>query len=253
VDLDRQLTAIEDAKDRLVDAASRPDVAVPSCPGWDMADLVWHVGVVGDLWRHTIEGSLGAPVAFRPGERPERDELATWLDDRLQRMVVTVGGADPAAPVRTWVETVPASFVQRRLTHELTMHAWDADRALERAQPIPLDLAEDGIDELLSSLAFFGVPVPGRLAAGEGIHLHCTDDDLPEGGGEWVVRGPGGSWEVERRHAKETFAARGAASDVLLALWGRAPIEGLSTFGDQALLDEVVAGLRERTGGGERG
>lgn len=249
MELTRQLAAFDDARRRLVAASSSPDTPVPSCPGWDVADLAWHVGVVGDIWRQLVEGSLGAPRDFHPGDRPAPGELPAWLDGVLQRASRTLAGTDPATPVQTWAELVPASFVQRRLAHELTMHAWDADRALDREQPLPLDLAEDGIDELLGALSFFRVPVPGRIAAGEGLHLHCTDHDLPEGAGEWVVRGPGGSWSIERRHAKEAFAARGPASEILLALWGRAPVEDLATFGDRVLLDDIVTGLRDTTGG----
>ena len=36
-------------------AAADPSVGVPSCPGWDIADLVWHLGEVHWFWATDIE------------------------------------------------------------------------------------------------------------------------------------------------------------------------------------------------------
>ena len=48
---------------------------------------------------------------------------------------------------------------------------------------------------------------------------------------------PGGV-TVVNEHAKGDVAARGAASDLLLMMWGRVPVAQVDVFGDASLLDE---------------
>jgi predicted lipid carrier protein YhbT len=48
------------------------------------------------------------------------------------------------------------------------------------------------------------------------LHIHCTDV-----AGEWLVVPDGEGFALTREHAKGDAAIRGAAADVLLALWGR--------------------------------
>jgi hypothetical protein len=71
------------------------------------------------------------------------------------------------------------------------------------------------------------------------VHLHCVDAD-----GEWVVtlteRGP----TIEHTHAKADVAARGAASDLDLFLWGRVESSALDVFGAPELLDRFRSAIR---------
>ena len=95
----------------------------------------------------------------------------------------------------------------------------------------------DGIDEYVTVF----VPRFGRSLGelGGSIHLHCTDVD-----GEWLLVPDDDGVTVTREHAKGDVAARGAASDLLLHLWGRRPIDVLEVFGDAALLERFVAAVR---------
>ena len=47
---------------------------------------------------------------------------------------------------------------------------------------------------------------------------------------------PGGV-NVVNEHAKGDVAARGAASDLLLMMWGRVPVTQVEVFGDASLLE----------------
>lgn len=58
------------------------------------------------------------------------------------------------------------------------------------------------------------------------------------------VRGGSGGWDIERRHAKGAFAARGPAADLLLLLWGRRPASALQIFGDEVVLEGVLGAVR---------
>jgi uncharacterized protein (TIGR03083 family) len=251
MDVDRTVAVIDDARSRLAGAAASPGIPVPSCPGWDVAELVWHTGVVGDFWRQIVDRSLGSPAEYHPGDRPDDGVLARWCAEVLGHLSSVLAAADPSREVWTWSADHSVAFVQRRMAHELAVHAWDADDALGRARPVPVDVAVDGVDEVFDTF-FARVAVPERFAAGDGVHLHATDDDLAAGTGEWVVRAEAGVWAVEHRHAKEAFAARAPASDLLLAIWGRVPPDRLATFGDPALFDELVTGLRQSMGSARR-
>jgi MDMPI C-terminal domain len=68
------------------------------------------------------------------------------------------------------------------------------------------------------------------------VHIHCTDTE-----GEWFVHGDG---RVERIHARGAAAIRGAASDILLALFTRIPIENLEIIGDATLARSFVEAMK---------
>jgi hypothetical protein len=65
------------------------------------------------------------------------------------------------------------------------------------------------------------------------VHLHCTDAD-----GEWIVHADG---RVERAHAKGDAAMRATASDLVLALYRRVPIDQLDVVGDRAVAEAFLA------------
>ena len=52
---------------------------VPSCPGWQVADLVWHVGIVHMFWRLVARGVLAGPEAWSEPDRPDTDDLLAWF------------------------------------------------------------------------------------------------------------------------------------------------------------------------------
>jgi hypothetical protein len=64
------------------------------------------------------------------------------------------------------------------------------------------------------------------------VHLHCTDV-----AGEWFIEPEG---NVDRAHAKGDVAVRGTASDLLLALYDRVPIESLDVIGNESLARNLV-------------
>ncbi len=148
------------------------------------------------------------------------------------------------------------------MTHETTVHGVDAQLTVTGMQgrsaggeplrhdrpAIAADVAADGIDEWLTSVA---APDDGEtdvraegLTAGETLHVHATD--VPDGTGEWLVsRDPSGV-TVVRAHQKATLALRGGASDLLLVLLRRLPPDapGVAVHGDPAVLGRWLAATR---------
>lgn len=112
---------------------------------------------------------------------------------------------------------------------------WDADTAAGRQAAIEPELASDGIDYFLTHM--LSDVVGDAAAVGGSVHLHCTDV-----AGEWTVReGDDGKQVVTREHAKGDAALRGAASDLLLALWRRKDLASIDIVGDAAVANRFIA------------
>jgi hypothetical protein len=119
------------------------------------------------------------------------------------------------------------------MAHEVIVHRWDAERAAGLEPVIDPVLASDGIDEFLT---FFVTPEgwgPYDVPTAS-VHLHATDTP-----GEWLVSLGDGTSIVTREHAKGDAAMRGNASDLLLALWERVPLDRIDVIGDPAAVDAL--------------
>jgi uncharacterized protein (TIGR03083 family) len=229
------LEAIRRDGDALADAAEgNLHLPVASCPGWDVGDLVWHLGEVHYFWRTIAERRLTDPSKVEEPARPADHEVIAWFRAGVGHLLAVLDGLDPATPVWTWSPPHEIGFIVRRMAHETSVHRWDGDDAAGRRLPIEAGLASDGIDEFL---AYFTIRRAGDAAPLAGsVHLHCTD--VP---GEWIVReGDDRTLAVERRHEKGDAAMRGSASDLVLALWRRVGLDALDIVGDRNVAQRLI-------------
>lgn len=222
------------------------DARVPSCPDWDVAALVAHVGGVHRFWGECLRSGRRVDVDDVVRQPPDGGALLEWYDMVLSELVETLRDVDPAKPTWNWSRGPQvASWVHRRMAHETAVHRWDAEAAANGPEAIDAELAADGIDEFLTvhldaDLDDPDISDPGQRETDEALrsvhgslHLHCTDV-----GGEWLAHLEAGpTLMVERVHAKGDVAARGSASDLLLVLWGRMPSSSVEVLGDASLLD----------------
>lgn len=184
-----------------------------------MGDLVGHVAGVCEFWTAILGGTPPGDVQFGPAARP--GEEIGHLRQRLDALLASTDGADPAARCWTWAPWAQnVGFVQRRMAHEMAIHHWDAADAVGDPAPIPSSVALDGLDEFVH--LFLGRrPAPDAEPVGGSVHLHATDGT---GVGEWeIVPAPGTDtgFDVRAGHAKSDAVLRGTASDLLLTLWRR--------------------------------
>ena len=230
------LQALRDEGTALVAAARLGlDPPVPACPGWAVADLVLHTGMVHRHKLEIVRGRLAEPPSPWPPPAPARGELLGWYEQGLDELVTVLEATDPETPVWTFHRPdQTAGFWRRRMAQETAVHRVDAESAHGGPRPVPAALAADGVSELLEVFLAphaEGEPVGGR---GESLHLHATDTE-----GEWRLRLLPAGVEVGHGHAQADAAAAGAASDLLLFLWGRARPDPLERSGDPALLARV--------------
>jgi uncharacterized protein (TIGR03083 family) len=230
------LEAVRSEGTALAAAARRGlDPPVPPCPGWTVADVVLHTGMVHRHKLEIVRGRLAQPPRPWPPPAPDRTELLGWYEQGLEELLTVLEDADPET--RVWTFHRPdqtVAFWRRRMAHETAVHRVDAESGHGEPGPVPAALAADGVGELLQVFLgphLDGGPVGGR---GETLHLHATDAEA-----EWLLRLLPAGVEVERGHAKGDAAARGTASDLLLFLWGRGPADRLAHVGDPALAPRV--------------
>ncbi len=209
------------------------DLEVPHIDGWTPRTVIEHTALVlrfGCL-------ALAAPPDELPAKsnvetRPEGAAILDWFADAVDEATKALDAADLNAMCPTWTGPQPASWYLRRLTHELSVHRWDAQAAIGEPDPIDPNLAVDGIDELLEIYMPRRMDFGALAGAGETVHLHATDHES----GEWLLTFEQDGIKWDHSHTKADVAARGPASDLLLLLWGRKLPTDVETFGNVELL-----------------
>lgn len=235
---DAHLAALEGEAAAFADAARLgTDVPVPGCAGMSLGELVVHLGVVHRRAAKAVRtGAAEPPRAERQWFlEPTDPGLVAWFEDGAADVLAVCRAAGPDAPAWHFLRGGTASVWFRRLAHETAVHRWDAQQAHGAPRPIEGDLAADGVDEFLCemvpSVVWRQGPPDGAEPSGERFHFHRTD-----GPGEWLVVFEPGGVTVTTEHAKGDVAVRGPASDLLLHLWGRAPVD-VEVLGDPATAD----------------
>ena len=217
----------------LADAARKdPDARVPSCPDWDVAALVGHLGFV-HRWAAAIvrSGATSYPgdiETAQPG-----DDLVGWFTEGATDLVDLLASTPSDQPSWNHMRGEPVvGYWARRMAHETAIHRFDVQLAHGSTTPIDTELAVDGIDELVDIWLPKSLRKNPERTLGGTLHLHTTDTE-----GEWLIDVRDGEAHVTREHAKGDAAARGTASDLLLTLWGRLPTSTLEVFGETAILE----------------
>ncbi|MGH3910323.1 MAG: maleylpyruvate isomerase family mycothiol-dependent enzyme [Pseudonocardiaceae bacterium] len=224
-------------------------VPVPSCPGWNVGQLLRHLGG-GQRWaEETVRSRATQPLPdehFRDLSAYADEDpavLGPWLAEGAVQLADTLRGAGPDAKVWTPVPDGTATFYARRFAHETVIHRADATLAVGAEFTLDDEVALDAIDEWmeLGSLPMHFEVHPWMrelLGPGRTIHLHATDT-APETAAEWVIDLTGDAIVWRRAHEKAAVAVRGPLVDLLLVIYKRRPArsEGIEILGDVQLLD----------------
>ena len=197
--------------------------AVPSCPGWTVADLTRHVG---EVYLHkTLAMREGAePDPWPPEELADEEPLAL-LDRAYAGLLEEFAAHQPEDPADAWytpAQTV--GFWTRRRAQETLIHRIDAELGTgQPVAPVPADLAVDGIDELLKVFVAYSVEEWGDyfsdiLAGSPGRTCTVRTD-----GAAWRVRTGPGRFAVEDGPGDDAadVTVSGPPAAVLRWLWNR--------------------------------
>ncbi|MGW3917864.1 maleylpyruvate isomerase family mycothiol-dependent enzyme, partial [Streptomyces sp. NPDC005070] len=140
-----------------VAAAPSLDAPVPSCPGWTLFDLVQHLGTGQRWWAAIVAaGPAEAPPAKHAAKVPhELEALLAWYAESNELLLSALREAGPEHECWTWwaagVSPANAWGVARRRVHEVLVHTYDAQLAAGAVQPMPADVALDGVAEFLDT------------------------------------------------------------------------------------------------------
>ena len=220
----------------VVAARADLDAAVPSCPKWQVRQLVAHLGGVYEWCALNLpRGTSEPPTATRPVHDPADPALLEWFDEVTDRVLQVLREAPPGGPAWSFAAQHPQTtdFWPRRMALETAVHRWDAQSAHRDASGFDLPVAVDGIDEVLTVMR------PAQLAHRRTELTGVVGVRLTDADRNWTVRvEPSGM-----RPTPDTPDAvlTGTASGVLLGLWGRVPLSSLSLTGDEALASAVRA------------
>ncbi len=220
-----------------------PDVSVPSCPKWDMRDLVQHLGLI-HLWaaahvdQPREESGFGTKLdgltQFWPDladSFPDDGDLVDWYRKTNANLVRVLRSAPPDRECFTFLPTSsPLMMWARRQASETAAHRFDAESAAGVKSEFDPVFATDALDELLSGFA------PGRQAMpvqGERtIQVHTSDTDE-----HWLLTVEPEVTTTTRTAEPADLNLSGKAADLYLALWNRGDDSSIVIDGDHQLLD----------------
>jgi len=235
-----------------------PTAPVPSCPGWNADDLLWHLAEVQWFWGTIVrERITGAPADDLTPPRPAgRAGLAAFFDRVSRELADVLAATPPGTPAWTWSEDHTVGFIRRRQAHEALIHRVDAELTAGRRTPMDPGLSADGVDEALRVM-YGGVPPWGTFTPGGAGALRLRASDT---GSTWLVTtgrftgtdpGDGKSYDEPDIHAADSdpgdpAAAEvvGTAADLDCWLWHRPEYTPVVPTGDPEVLarfESVIA------------
>ncbi|MFC7484947.1 maleylpyruvate isomerase family mycothiol-dependent enzyme [Luedemannella flava] len=219
--IDERSTAFRAA----VAAAPRLDVQVPTCPDWTLLDLVQHLGEGRRVWAATIAAGADAAEKAEPQGDPaapeEREALLAWLAASTRQLLDALREAGPDRGCWTWwgrsQSPRTCAAVARRQLHEIAVHTYDAQLTVGAPQPMPDEVAVDGVEEFLSTFCTTTVAWPHEPAV---VHYAVTEgrawrNTLSDDGARLArLATPGTGSDA---------SAYGTANELVLAFYGRIP------------------------------
>lgn len=203
-----------------------PGVPVASCPGWNVSDLVCHLGSV-HAWATTAV--LEARNDDSDPPRPVDGSLEGWYRRHAERLVAAIERTPLDAEV--WAFCPPprtVAFWSRRQTHETTVHLWDLETAAGELGPdIEPTVAADGLDEVITMFYPRQIRLGRMPPLTHSLELIGSDDE-----GRWVF-GPEGAPDAR---------VTGPAAALYLLVWGRIHLDhpDLIVEGDSAAARVVL-------------
>jgi uncharacterized protein (TIGR03083 family) len=234
-------------------AAPSLDVQVPTCPEWTLFDLAQHLGEGRFAWAATVAAGPDASAKSGPeGAAPvplEREALLAWLAASTQALVEALRAAGPDRGCWAWwgdsQSPRTCRAVARHQLQEITVHTYDAQLTVDDPQQLSEEVALDGVEDFLFTCCATTTAWP---------HGPAVVDYLTTEGRAWRLRLSADGARVTRVPGPSTlpdptgsdpegvdFSARSTASELVLAFYGRLPLDTLEVEGDRQVWDQLVA------------
>jgi uncharacterized protein (TIGR03083 family) len=240
----RYFELIDSDTERLLEMGERGlTEQVPSCPGWDVAEVVWHTAGV---YEHKVRvmADNAWPDPWPPPDFDGRPELA-FLREAKDDLFAEFARHAIDEPTTTFGADSTIGFWARRMALEAAVHRYDAELAHHDHTPVADDLALDGIDEVLRVM-LAGPWWAERVDTGHPVDAVVT------------VAAAGRAWSCDVRRRSVSISSEldpaaaavvsGQPQHVFLWLWGRVDDNAVELSGDASTLAELRARLVECLG-----
>lgn len=248
--IDERSTAFRSA----VASAPSLDVQVPTCPEWTLFDLVQHLGEGRRSWAATVAAGPAAVTKSAaegaPAAPQEREALLAWLAESTEQLLGALKESGPDHGCWTWWGTSQSpqncGAVARHQLQEIALHTYDAQHTVGAPQPLPDEVALDGVEEFLSTCnattsAWPHKPTAFDYHATEGRSWRLTVDG--DGARSTRLPTPGTTPATAAGEAQEAAgaSAQGTAGELVLVFYGRIPLDSLKLEGDRRNFDQLIA------------
>jgi len=217
-------------------ATGDTETRVPGCPDWSLRQLVVHLGAVQRWWAVVVAaGPVDSPPEF--ADREPTGDLIEWSAESTRLLIDALRVAGTDRDCWTWWGASEAPMtsgaVARHQVQEAAVHAWDAQETVGKPESIPAAVAVDTIDELIVvTLGSIGA-WPHRPAR---IALSAVE------GPTWLVDlTPSGAKADPVASGEPLATLRGSASDLVLAVYKRIPLDRVEVEGDREAVEEFLA------------
>ena len=220
-------------------AASSLEARVPGCPDWTLTDLICHLGAVQRFWAVVVRlaDPSAPPTAEQRGDTDPRGDLLEWSAESTALLLDALRAAGPERPAWAWwAESgapMTAAAIARHQVQEAAVHAYDAQEAAGEPAPLPAAVAMDGVAEFLSV---------GMASLGKWPHRPARVAFTAIEGPSWVVDlSPAGVQLDPAASGEPVTTVHGSASDLVLALYKRIPVDAVRLDGDRSVFGEMLA------------
>ncbi len=253
MEIAEHITAVEREAKLFAEAAERGglEVDIPTCPDWNMRDLVRHLGEI-HLWAaaHVAQRAtkmwvddLSELSGYWPDLAvfwPDDGELVGWYLETNANLVNALESAPLDLDCRTFLPAPsPLAMWARRQAHETAVHRFDAENGSGAASGFDPVFASDGIDELLVGFAPRRKEFPVESAQRMVVHAEDTSD-------RWHLTIDPDGIDTFRGDGPADVTLTGDASDLYLVLWNRAEDSRITVAGDHELLAKWHGNQRVR-------
>jgi uncharacterized protein (TIGR03083 family) len=239
--MDERSTAFRAA----VASAPSLDVWVPTCPEWTLFDLVQHLGEGRRKWAATVAaGPADAPAAVPAPVVPrERAALLDWFTASTAELLDALREAGPDRGCWTWwgssQSPQTSGAVARHQLQQVAVHTYDAQVVVGAPQPLPDEVALDGVDEFLTTCCATTAAWPHKPAV---VDYHATEGRSwrlwLSADGARTARLPASAGEGSEA---ADVSAWGTANELVMFLHGRIAMDSLRLAGDRGIFDQLIA------------
>jgi uncharacterized protein (TIGR03083 family) len=206
---------------RAIYSESVAENRVPSCPDWNLKEIMLHLADVQAHWAKTILNPDAAEEMDFINQTPDRD-INEWCESKTQELIDAINSVSPDKPCATWwTSPKTAEAIARHQAQEACVHAWDAHLAIGKDIPLPRAVALDGIAEW--------------------INVH---DEWTQAKDFTIIFAPTDSSEtITWNRGGETVTLSATSSDLALFINGRRPIDELTLTGDKSAIGPFLTEL----------